>query len=194
MQKRLSALIRMMPVFIILTACNGKNTDKMLNDLQSYYQNVHTCSVQAGVTVDFGDSVSEYRLLYEQTDEETGSVTVLAPESIKGIRAAWDAESGQLAYEDAILETGEQLGSGVTPVHALPLLMKNWSEGYVTETGYEKLDGTDSVVLSESAQSGDTEIEYRTWFDEKTFQPLKSEIYADGRLYILCEFERCSFE
>lgn len=194
MQKRLSALVRMMPVFFLFTACSGRNTEKMLENLQSYYQEVKTCSVQADVTADFGDSVSEFRLLYEQTAQGEGSVTVLAPESIKGIRATWNAESGQLAYEDVALETGVQPDAGISPVHALPLLLKNWAQGYVSASGYEKIDGADSVVLYESAQSDGVQVEYRTWFDEKTFQPLKSEIYADGRLFIQCDFEQSSFE
>lgn len=183
----------MAAVFVlILSSCGGSKTDDIAKRVQQYYQNVQSCSIRAVVKADYTDRLMEFTLLYS-IEDGVGTVTVIKPEEIAGIRAEWDGDSGQMSYEGIMLETGSGEEDGVTPVNALPLLLSSWAEGYVTEAYIEKYDGGECFVLSSSFESGGRQSECRTWFENETYQPLKSEISIEKRVFIYCEYEKCSF-
>lgn len=192
MLKKRYALLLLIPA--LLSACGKNGAGDIGERIQEYYRGAGSCSMQASVTADYADRVTEYGLLYEkESGAQSGTVTVLAPEEIRGLKASWDEDKSTLSYEDAILETGGGGDLTVTPVSVLPLLLENWAGGYVTDTGAETYEDVKCCVLSSGDLEGDTKVEYRTWFEQESFQPLLSEVYLDGRLFITCEFERSTF-
>lgn len=184
---------------VLLTACGGQNGAKSdeADAVRARFTEKTACSMQAEVTADYGDKVYEYTLKYSRAEDGTGTIEVLAPSEVAGIKATVREESLALEYDGASLETGKLSGDGLTPMDALPSMLRSWREAAVSQTGQETLDGKKTLRIAyriSGANEGTETVEQVAWFDPDTCAPVQAETLVDGAAVIRCTFTEFKFE
>lgn len=78
----------------------------------------------AELRAEYDDRSMSFTLRY--TDEPDGGccVEVLEPEIIRGVKARLSAEGASLGFESVSVDTGDDGGTGLSPMGALPLLVR----------------------------------------------------------------------
>jgi hypothetical protein len=147
-------------------------------------------ALTAAVAADYGDRRFDFLLRYEGSGDQ-GTLTVLEPELIEGIRAELcEGETLRLQYDGALLDTGALFGAAASPIQALPLTVLALREGFVTETWRETLEGERLVVAAiDATPSGDDEKTICTvWFSPEALALRRAEISVDGYTVLTMEF------
>ena len=104
---------------------------------------------------------------------------VLSPGLIRGVRARLEEGSSSLEYSGVMLETGELDRYGLTPMSALPALVKALREGHMHSFWTEG----DCTVLRRIAE--DT-LTADVWMDSESMIPLRAELLSDGQVRVFC--------
>ena len=175
--------------FVILPACAESAGREEFLALRAAWLAADVC-LEAAVSADYGDRVCDFRLRYEGNGE-SGTVTVLEPELIEGIRAELGKGSSlRLIYDGVLLDTGALFGDAATPLQALPLTVLAVREGFVTSTWREKRDGEALVAAAiDATPAGDgEETVYRVWFAPEENALRHAEISVDGYTVLYLDF------
>ena len=176
-----------------LTACGRQKTMDAAAEIAAFYAGLNNAEMQVTLRADFGDRVSEFVLKYTFAEEGPSTVEVLEPEEVRGVKAVIEAGQSQLVFDGLMLETGPLPGTGLTPMDALPVMLNTWRAGYVSSSGWEKLDGAECFhVVYKSTVSG-VEIQQDAWFAADSFKPLKAETMSGGVRVIECVFDTVTF-
>ena len=174
---RRSLLAVLMILLLPLSACGGGET-KLLQvpmRFRTALLQKEGCSFQAQMQVRFADCAYDVTLDCRVKEDGSAELTVLAPETIEGIRALLDGERGSLEYEGVALEFGLPKDAEFSPL-ALPMLLaKAWREAYILSAGQE-----DGLVLVSYEEDRDG-FTVDTWFDESG-SPVFAEICLHDRI------------
>lgn len=166
-------------LMLLLTACGGEEKD-LAADIQQQYAAVEAADMEADITCHYDDEVRAYTLLCTYTPEES-TITVLAPANLAGISATVADGEVALSYDDISLDAGTYSAAAVSPVAALPNLMRAAASGGLVEQSEETVGERQCLRLSYALPDEDGTA-YATWFDRETLLPLRSEISVDGTL------------
>ena len=171
---------------MLLCACSS-NTENAKDAILREYAAVSEYSINADIKADLGSSVFEYGVKYTGSAEK-GTLTVLSPDSIAGIKVQTDSRSGEtkLLYDGAQLYMGDLDDCGLDPVSALPLMAEHWRGGYVTECSIEPLGSAEYIALTYMISDG---VTLKTLFDSDTHLPYTAEIVSNGKTVIFCSFK-----
>ena len=127
----------MISLCLTLGACGPADGGEKKQDaaqlLQAEYQSLDGCSMTAEVRCDRADAVEEYTLHCDWTADGEAVVSVLAPEELAGIQAAFSGEELTLIYEDMSLAAGPVSEEALSPAQILPMLMQGICDGYIQE-------------------------------------------------------------
>ncbi len=173
----------MLAAVLALSSCGGRNGEERFLEIRAALLAADEIRTTADVRADYGQRVYEFTLMYEG-DISGGRVTVVSPEEIRGITAVITAGNSTVEYDGTSFDTGNIVG-GVSPVGAVPLLLEQWSGGYVTGWGREKLNGRDVLMVS-APVSG--KIDVRMWFYEDSGLPARAELSEGGYTRLYCDF------
>ena len=187
--RRIAFACALMMIPLFFGACGNEEMQNTGSQIQAYYANLDRIYAQALVSADFGDTVSQYRLVYDCDAGTQQSVMVVDPEIIRGIKAVVSGDDASLEFEDVILDTGSPGDLDITPVGCLPALREAWCAGYIDSVWRESLSGRDCVVMDIQTFENPSEVIFRTWFDQDGFSPVYAEIISGGNVLIQCEFE-----
>ena len=184
--RQVKLLALMTALSMTLCSCGaGQTAEEKALEIQAEYAAWDTLTVTADVTADYGDRVYDFKLRYTGNHTE-GTVEVLEPEEIAGLSATVSPDGDALIYDGAELSLGELTTDGLSPMKCIPMMIGNWSEGYIGRAETGSIDGTDSLAVTYTL----SESEYLvTWFEYDTNLPIRSEIYFDGNMVLYCEFE-----
>ena len=166
----------MMTLCLSLAGCGGETAEKQeTEELQMKFQNLSAATVEAELTCHYGDEVRTYTLRCSYTPEES-TVEVLAPEDLAGISATLTGEALTLQYDGILLDAGIYSGMEISPMWAVPSMLRAMGQGYPLETGREALGETECLRVTFEMTSSDGGKQYTTvWFDENGI-PLQGEI------------------
>lgn len=135
-----AALLALMISLTLFCGCsNSTKYEGKYDDWRSAYLEVSEHQIEAAVTTSDDDKVCEYTLLYTK-NAEGETVEVISPELIANIKAQIGEKEVSLSYDGAMLETGSTLSENLSPLMALPTLMKVIKEGHVENSWSEKKD------------------------------------------------------
>ncbi len=174
---------------VILTGCGARDLGVDKAGIKEYYKALGGMKMQVGISADFPERVSKYRVGYTYKKDDKSSIEIIEPEEVSGIKVSVKDGEGEIEFDGSRLETGKLDGRGLTPLNALPRLMKKWSGGEISQTELGSRDGVDTILLIYSDDGSDEDTEYRTWFNRENYYPIYSEIISDGRCVIRCEYE-----
>ena len=143
------------------------------------------CHFVAEACAETGDRVWALTLDCTLNAEGSGTVTVLAPETIAGITARIDGEDGSLCYETLVLGLGTLPDSTLAPVAAPGKLVLAWARDWIASAGQEE----DALL----ACYEDGPVTVRTWFDAERV-PLRAELAIDGTVRFFGEIRNFTWK
>ncbi|MGN1014794.1 MAG: hypothetical protein ACI4PM_05500 [Butyricicoccus sp.] len=171
----------------LLCGCSAvKDPQALADSIQQGYASASVIETDALIQADSGSERTEYKLhiRYEGGDAPHAEVTVLEPESIAGVTAVYDADSGTLTYEDMALETLLPDHDGLTPADAVPALLHSlstaqpqsvWTEDEYVIAQYRE-DTEECTIVQEAALS------------QEDGQLHSARVLCNGTQKISCQF------
>ncbi|MBQ8217631.1 MAG: hypothetical protein IJZ91_06700 [Oscillospiraceae bacterium] len=167
-----------LPVLLILslmlTGCGQNAARGKFLDFTEELGEKETLSFTADMRCEYEDKTVSFTLSYS-ADSEGSTVTVVAPELIRGIRAHAKGGETALEYEDLVLDTGPLDSYGLTPMSALPVLVEAIKSGYVDSVWEEKGEYAALIVPSDN-------MNVQLNIDKYTMCPVYAELVSDGRV------------
>ena len=135
-----TVLIALMISLTLLCGCSksAKHEGKFTN-WRADYLAASEHQIEAAVTASDDDKVCEYTLLYTQNAERE-TVEVISPQLIAKVKAQIGDKEVSLSYDGAMLDTGSTLSGNLSPLMALPTLMKVIKEGHVENSWSETIN------------------------------------------------------
>ena len=184
--RQVKLLALMTALSLTLCSCGvGQTAEEKALELQEEYAAWDTLTITADVTADYGDRVYDFKLRYTGNDTE-GTIEVLEPEAIAGLTATVSPDGSSLSFDGAELSLGELSSDGLSPMDCLPMMIEQWSKGFVDRAETDSINGTDTLAVTYTVSENEYLI---TWFEADTNLPVRAEIYFDGSMVICCEFE-----
>ncbi len=177
-------------LMILLLLCSCARESKSGADaIRDHYRALESASYAVTQRTDFGDRVMDFKLIYKYSASSGDAFELLEPEALRGIKATLGGEGAKIEFEGMLLELGKLPGTGLSPLEALPFMVGQWREGYVTSEGKEKLDDIPCKRLTYKTAQGGVSVEHHAWFRESDCSPARAELFFDGTLTVSCEFE-----
>lgn len=181
MKRTIATLLALALVFG-LCGCKNRNEERF-EAFAAELRESGSLDVTAELRVEYGESTSSFTL--RCTDEDGGyCVEVLEPELIRGVRAHLRGGGTTLSFDGAEIDAGDDGGTGLTPMGALPLLARALREGWVDSVWKE--DGGLAVKLIPSDA-----VSVTVYFDAD-MRPLRAELAHDGAVVVFCEIKEFS--
>ena len=174
-----------MIALVILSGCTGKRDemDRAMN-LRATLLGSEGCDFTAHIVADYGDTLQEFTLYCEGTNEGNLGFRVEKPESISGITGRFRGEKGELTFEDVALTFPPLADGQVAPVSGPWVLLKTLLGGYLTACGME--DDLLRLTIYDSYEEDALQMEI--WLNGENL-PVQAEIIYDGRRILTMEIE-----
>ena len=166
-------------LLLLCSGC-GKKSGAAAN-IQEQYSRIAAAQMEAEVTFHTAQENRSFTLQCAFTPESS-TVTVTAPETVKGITATVSGEELTIAYDGAVLSAGGAWTLG--PVNALPCLLRAIGSGYLLEEGRETLDGADCYRLTLDVGTAAAPLKCTAWLDAESLLPRYAEFAADGAVVV----------
>ena len=162
----------------ILTGCGRRDIQVRFDAMSERLKACESLSFTANIRAEYEDKTARFTLGYEE-DSQGGTVTVLAPELIKGVKAHVASGSTELQYDSVVLDTGALDNFGLSPLSSLPILVEALRCAYLDSFWEE--DGMTVLQL----QPRDS-LKCTVWFDSNMV-PLRSELVSGDRVSVYIE-------
>lgn len=178
---------------LVLCSCSKGGADTATEkalEMRTMFLESSNVTITSTLKADYGDKIYTFRLRYTGS-ADGGTIEVLSPDSLAGVKARIAQDGTSLEYDGAIIDTGTITSSGLTPIEAFPLMLSLWQNGYISACGFETYEGTDAVAAD--IDISDTAA-HRVWIDAETLLPIHAELSENGRAVILCDFENITAE
>lgn len=192
MRRRGCVCVLTMILCLALTACGGGATgaEQLALDIRGEYLAMEGCTASLTVTADYGQRVYEYGMDLEYRWEGESVLTITSPEAVAGVTARLEQEGGSLEYDGVRVETGPLDDSGMSPMDAVPALMRYAAEGFMAECVMEERDQGQvlRVICRDPDHQAGEGQECSLWFDPDSHALLRGELSQDGYTVIQCVF------
>jgi hypothetical protein len=173
-------------ILMVLTGCSSSSDN--VARVSEYYSGLTTMKVLTDVRADFDDYFVDFQLEFDYNALGRSVIEVKKPSEIEGVEVVFGDDEITLNYDGVSLEMGHYSHSALSPVGAIPELLRVWQDGMVSEQGIEKIDGTECIFILHKSSANGVEVQYSTWFDNNSLKPIKAEIAVDGIRKIQCEY------
>lgn len=183
----------MMTLLLTMALCGCVSSEEesdLTLQLRSDFLAMEGCTGAVTLTADYGQRVYEYTAEFSGTEKEGYTIVLTSPEEVAGITALIQSGQTYLTYDDIRLETGPLDDQGLSPLDALPALVKAMQTGYIAETGSELLGDTDTLRLCcrDPDQPAGKGLETVLWFDKAGKTLVQGELRLDGATAVRCAF------
>ncbi len=188
--RRVLALALMTALCLSVCACGGKaGTDQLAKDIGREIASARSITAVVSVTADYGERVYKYKLRCTYKDS-AADVEALEPDGIKGLKAHVTEKGLALSLGGVALDTGGLTDDGLSPLEAVPVMIRAWTGERITETKREKAEGRELLCVTYDISKPDSgkKTSHTAWFDVKTRLPVKAEIISNGYRVINCSF------
>lgn len=175
--KRIYPLLLML--CIVLTGCQRRDIESEFASFSEELSQRDTLSFTANIRAEYENKTARFTLGYEE-NAEGGTVTVLAPELIKGIKARVSPGSTSLEYDTVVLDTGALDNFGLSPLSSLPLMVQAMKNAHLDSFWEED----DLLVLQLEPDDG---VKCTVWFAQGSMLPLRAEIASGERVTVFIE-------
>jgi len=181
MKKRFFPLL--LAAALLLSGCGKKDEaryDAFASELRSRADLVVTAEVRA----EQDESTCSFTLRYAETTDGGCVVEVIEPELIRGVKARMNADGTKLIYDSVAVDTGDDGGTGLSPMGALPLLVRALRHGSVDSVWKES--GELAVLLVP-----EDDVDVTVLFDSE-MKPHYAEIAHDGKAVLFLDISEFS--
>lgn len=164
---------------LLLTGCSAGAEEKNFQNFSRELNEKSSLSFVSEIRCEYEDKTVNFTLGFEGNAEGC-SVTVLAPRLISGIKANLKPQSTELEFEDVVLDTGNLDEYGLSPMSALPKLVKAMSQGHL-----ESFHREDKYRVYEISADENCSVSVR--FKEDEMIPVSAEIISEGKVKVFCK-------
>lgn len=183
----------MMTLLLTMALCGCVSSEEesdLTLQLRSDFLAIEGCTGAVTLTADYGQRVYEYTAEFSGTEKEGYTIVLTSPEEVAGITALIQSGQTYLTYDDIRLETGPLDDQGLSPLDALPALVRAMQTGYIAETGSELLGDKDTLRLCcrDPDQPAGKGLETVLWFDKAGKTLVQGELRLDGATAVRCAF------
>jgi hypothetical protein len=183
----------MMTLLLAAALCGCVSTEEesdLTLQLRSDFLAMEGCTGGVTLTADYGQRVYGYTAEFSGTEEEGYTIVLTSPEEVAGITALIQSGQTYLTYDGVRLETGPLDDQGLSPLDALPALIRAMQTGYIAETGSELLGDTDAlrICCRDPDQPTGEGLETILWFDKAQKTLVQGELRIDGATVVRCAF------
>jgi len=173
-----------------LAGCANKNTQPdAAMELRKRLLEAQTCSFDATVTADYGDSLYEFTLSCEADNAGTLKFTVVSPESISGITGEISESSAALTFNDTVLAFPLLADGQMSPVAAPWVFLKALRGGYLSGCG--KTDDGFLISVDDSYEEDPLHLEVYT---DIQVTPVTAEIYWQQQCVLTMRIQNFRFQ
>ena len=165
-------------VCLALGGCANKN-EARFREFSEAMRERSDLEVTAEVRAEYDGQSCSFTLRCAEDGTGGCVVEVLEPELIRGVRARMSAGGTKLVYDSVAVDTGDDGGSGLSPMGALPLLANALRDGALDSAWRE--DGNLAVKLVP-----DDGIDLTVLFDED-MKPDYAEIAHEGKTVLFVD-------
>ena len=169
------------PLLLVLSLLLGGCTNKNEARFRAFSEELRSRSdvdLTAELRAEYDDRSCSFTLRCTEDGSGGCTVEVLEPELIRGVRAHLNADGTKLLYDSISVDTGEG-GSALSPMGALPLLLRALREGALDSAWRE--DGCLAVRLVPEDEIGVTVL-----FDAD-MRPDRAEIDSGGKTVLFVD-------
>lgn len=163
---------------LLLPGCGRNDIEPRWERFSAALNTAKSFGFTADIRAEYNDKSLEFTLEFEQTGSD-GTVTVIAPEELHGIKAVTRDGGQNLEYYGFVIDTGT-LDGGLTPVGALPALAETMLAGYADCFWREDNSAVVRLIASD-------DLTVTLWLDESDFVPLHAELESGGRVTVFCD-------
>lgn len=178
-----------MALALLLTGCGrgqGNPADQAAA-IQACYGQLTAMQAQAQVTADYGDRAYQYTVQC-QGNAQSGSLTVLEPDSIAGAGTRWEDGKTCLDYEELTLETGQLSPDGLSPADALPVILQTCANGALLESGWADWGQEEPCLYLLLQNPNQEESTVALWADPETCALCQAEVRWEEQTVIRFAF------
>ena len=161
---------------LLLTGCGRSRGEEAVRKWAETLNGTGDLAFTAAVRAEYAQKTARFTLRYEE-DESGGRVTVLAPELIQGITARVAPGGTTLEYDSVVLDTGSLDSLGLSPLSAMPMLLRAMRVGHIDSVWEE--DGK-TVAQFEP----DDLLRCTVWFEKGSMRPMRAELMTDGHVTV----------
>ena len=173
MRKLISSAL--MITMLVLTACGS--TKQQLEAHRARFTEADTMRMTAQVQADCGGSPETFTLEYSY-DGTQWTALVTEPAFAAGVTARIGDDSSELEYDGAILDTGNLLENGISPIASMPLVAEILREGSF-DCGWTENELLAGTYLYDDATA------CTVWFDAGGL-PVAAELTEHGITKLRC--------
>ena len=137
-----------LPLLLILSVLLGGCANKGETRFREFSEELRARSdleLTAEVRAEYDDRSCTFTLRCCEDGQGGCTVEVLEPELIRGVKARVSADGTKLVYDSVSVDTGGDGGTGLSPMGALPLLLRSLRGGALDSAWKE--DGSCAVRL-----------------------------------------------
>ena len=163
---------------LLLGGCENRN-EAQFRSFSEALRAREDLALTAVVRAEYDDRTLSFTLACREEGEGGCTVEVIEPELIRGVKAHLKGSGAELLYEDVRLDTGDDGGTGLSPMRALPLLLYALREG--TPDSFWTEEGCLAVRLVP-----EDDLDVTVLFDE-TMLPRCAEIAHKGVTVLFIE-------
>ena len=164
---------------LVLSGCGQNAAAAKYQDFAEKLLQKETLSFTADVRCEYEDKTVSFTLGYS-SDTEGSTVTVIAPELIRGIRAHAKAGETSVEYDGLILDTGPLDDFGLSPMSALPVMVEALRSGYLDSAWEEQGQYAALLIPSDN-------MNVQVNLDKYTMSPVYAELISDGRVAVFMQ-------
>ena len=170
-------LLPLMISLVLLCGC-ADNGEESFDEFAGGVAEADTVSFSADVRAEYSDKTAEFTLRYVQRPE-SAEVEITEPETVAGIKARVTGDALSLEYDGAILDIGSFGDTELSPMSALPLLVRSMTDAHIDITWRE-----DDMIAARLVPSDDMLV--TLWLSSELV-PLNAEISYKERTVIFIE-------
>ncbi len=186
-------------ITLLLTGCGKENNDSPENlaaQIRAEYLSLSGWSAVVDLSVDYGEQVFDFTVDASWHREGDTVLTVTKPDLVAGITARIRDGETLLEYDGAGLSLGMLDLSGLTPVSAIPALMKYVTTGYLARCSWSgEGENRELVILCRDPNAVPQEgTEAILYLDPVTHSLKRAEVSVNGELRLTAQFTDFTME
>ena len=166
-----------MAAALLLGGCASKN-EARFRDFSDGLRDRGDLTVTAEVRAEYDERSCSFTLRCTE-DADGCTVEVIEPELIRGVKARMSADGAQLVYDSVAVDTGDDGGTGLSPMGALPLLVRAMRQGSVDSVWKEGGELAVKLVPED-------DVDVTVLFDGE-MKPTCAEIAHEGKTVLFIE-------